>query len=202
MSGEASEEDEEAPKAMMAPMAADREKMAAERRAVEREYVAEDQKDAGDFDWCLAFGEGSRTTPTDARQSEFEPVHEDEGVLILPRLWNEWPADGYTRAPKGHRLYTETKVRDWTPGDWEHQGEWEALPWSERRAASDKTGSGAENGTTGVPRTGIPASDTIKLLKTDGFFCMMTQYMEKPWECPVHTLKLAFMKSGLDVEER
>ena len=135
-----------------------------------------------DFDWCLAFGEGARTMPADPP----DPAKPElAGVeLELPRTAFEWPAHGFTSAPEGHELYTPKKVAHWGEAEWRLQGEWEALPWSERRGAA------------------APGGATVTLLPSDGFYRMLTQYMEAPYHCPVHTLKLAFMKSGLEVEER
>ena len=142
--------------------------------------------DDADFDWCLAFGEGSRTMPVVDKDGDEPAPAEEKGVdLQLPNVAAQWPKGGYTTAPAGHELYTEKKVRDWGPSEWRMQGEWEALPWSER-----------------CGDIGARDTDTVSLRADDSFFRMMTQYMEKPWQCPVHTLKLAFMKSGLEVEER
>ena len=158
----------------------------------------------GDWDWCLAFGEGNaknpRVPPPDIIDKVKEKVKEeladgapapepeaeaadgenpDAVQLELPASWDRWPAQGYTTPPD-----VEKPVSEWGDEEWKSQADWEALSWEER---------------CGEPQQ---RRDTVTLLKTDGFYRMMTQYMQEPWKCPVHTLKLAFMKAGLQVEER
>ena len=139
-----------------------------------------------DFDWCLAFGEGGkRITP--------EEGEDKTAKLQLPRTAFKWPSAGFTSAPAGHDLYSDKKVSEWGKHEWENQGKWEALSWEERRHADLPVVDGHAKQHDTV---------TVMLPEGDGFARMLTQYMQKPWQCPVHTLKLALMKAGLDVEER
>eukprot|EP01043_Picozoa_sp_COSAG02_P024441 COSAG02_NODE_1335_length_13197_cov_5.830279_2_plen_1599_part_00 len=129
-----------------------------------------------DFDWCLAFGEGAKRPP---------PPDSGFPTFDLPRTAFEWPSRGFTFAPQGHPFHNDEPLRRWGPDEWEKQGKWEALGWEERRGD-------------------LTQHDTVsvQLPEEDGFVRMLTQYMHKPWQCPVHTLKLALMKAGLEVEER
>ena len=139
-----------------------------------------------DFDWCLAFGEGGkRITPEDGKDKIAK--------LQLPRTAFKWPSAGFTSAPAGHDLHNDKKVSEWGKHEWENQGKWEALSWEERRDADLPVVDGHAKQHDTV---------TVMLPEGDGFARMLTQYMQKPWQCPVHTLKLALMKAGLDVEER
>ena len=79
-------------------------------------------------------------------------------------------------------------VDTWGEAEWQAQGDWEALTFEERSRRR-------MGGTMTTPVE-------VKLLASDPFYRLMDTYMHRPWLCPVHTLKLAFLKAGLEVRER
>lgn len=79
-------------------------------------------------------------------------------------------------------------VATWGKAEWKKQGDWEALTFAER---SQQRMAGAMN-----------TSVDVQLLDDDPFYRLLDTYMHRPWLCPVHTLKLAFLKAGLEVRER
>ena len=140
-----------------------------------------------DWEWALAFGEGNRTEPVVLSEGPLEDLtlqRHSSDTLMLPQ-----------------------------------RGQRKDLPLSQDllRSASGipEVGKSKPNGRTGV---GKSASSEWKHLKKQGrstgrkvqlrlknsdkFYALMKTYMNKPKECPVHALKLGFMKAGLEVEER
>ena len=79
-------------------------------------------------------------------------------------------------------------VDTWGEAEWQAQGDWEALTFDER---SRRRMAGA-----------MVSPVEVKLLASDPFYRLMDTYMHRPWLCPVHTLKLGFLKAGLEVRER
>lgn len=78
-------------------------------------------------------------------------------------------------------------VDTWSEPQWQAQGEWEASTFEERSHVRTK---------------GAVAPVEVKLLDDDPFFRLLDTYMHRPWLCPVHTLKLGFLRAGLEVRER
>jgi hypothetical protein len=79
-------------------------------------------------------------------------------------------------------------VDAWQETEWRQQADWESRTWEERCDAHCVGGA-------------VNPVD-VKLRADDPFARMMEVYMHRPWLCPIHTLKLGFMKAGLEVQER